>query len=164
MNNMVSKYKGGSSVVLPNPRDEDIFCYFNTNDERKSALIYNHDHSKDFHFRLKSTAKGIFVGCYVYPYMELLEGEDLKFDEFDVCDFKKEYARCLYNYIVAWQEKDLKNKYWYHIYLGYCALKNGKGKRFTDAQKEKAQSIHDKGITKTQLKNIFDYLTKIVNN
>lgn len=160
--NAISKYKGGSGVVLPNPHDEDIFLYFNTNDERKHALITNHDHSKDFHFKLKDKALNIFLGCYAYPYMELIEGEDLGLKDFDIKEHSKEYANCLIEYINRWKDKDLTNKHWYHVYLGYCALKNKT--KLTKTQKEKAQTIHDSGIDSELLKDIFDYLTILVNN
>ena len=164
MNNAIAIYKGGSSVILPNPKDEDIFCFYETKQDRLHALIHNHDHSKDYHFRLKSTAKVLFIGCYSYPYLEKISGEDLGFDKFDIHDCEKEYAKLLLDYINTWKEKGLENKHWYHIYLGYYSLKNGRGEKFSESQIKKAQEIHDKGITKTMLKNIFDYLTNIVNN
>lgn len=164
MTNAISIYKGGSSVILPNGNDVDIFCYYKTNDERIKALTKNADHSKDYHFVLKDKAKNIFFGCYAYPYMELVSGEDLGLKDFNVKDHEIEYAKYLIKYIETFKDKGLTHKRWYHIYLGYCAIKNDSGKKFTKTQIEKAQKIHDNGISLKDLNNIFDYLTNLVNN
>ena len=162
MENVISIYKGGSGVILKNPNDEDIFCYTENREDRLYALTHNHDHTKDYHFVEKSRAKKIFFGCYAYPYMEHLEGEDLGLDKFDIHDHELEYADYLLKYINHYKDRGLTNKHWYHVYLGCCALKN-KGE-FTETQINKAQKIHDSGISEKDLNNIIDYLTKIVNN
>lgn len=164
MKNAISTYKGGSSVILPNPHDEDYFCYYETEQERKHALITNHDRDKDFHFKLKSHAKTVFIGCYAIPYMELIEGEDLGLSDFNVHDYEKEYAEKLLGHIELFRNRGLENKRWYHIYLGYCALKNSRDKKFSQTQINKAQKIHDNGISEKDLQVIFDYLTNLVNN
>ena len=161
---IISMYKGGSKIILPNASDEDIICYVENDEDRVYCVIHNHEHEKDYHFVCKDNATSLILGAYAYPYMELIKGEDLGLDKFDVHDYEVEYAERLLRFVERNKDRNLEIKTWYHIYLGYCALKNDRGKKFTKAQIDKAQEIHDKGISKTLVKNIFDYLTNLVNN
>lgn len=162
MKKAISTYKCGSGVVLTNPHDEDIMLYYKNREMLKQNLIKNKDHSKDYHYCTVDKATRIFYGAYAYPYMELIEGEDLGLDKFEICDHEKEYATELLRYCGNITSNEYKG--WYHAYLGYCALKNGNGKKFTKDQIEKAQEIHDNGISGKMRANIIDYLQKIVNN
>lgn len=87
-----SVYKGGSSVVLPNPSDIDYFYYYKTNKERVKALENNSDHTVDNHYKMWGKRLNIFLGCYAYPFMEHISGEEIpEFKEFNVCEHKEEY-------------------------------------------------------------------------
>ena len=55
-------YKSGSACILPNSNDIDYIHYYDTNDERREALIKNKIRDKDIHFRLFSQAKECFLG------------------------------------------------------------------------------------------------------
>ena len=145
------------SVILPNARDEDIFYYYSTNEERRQALIENKDHSVDKHYKVWDKRLHIFYGCYIYPYMQHLRGEAInEFKTFNICEHKEEYKECVKNFM---EITDKKRKGWYHIYIACMMFENGKNE-ISDEQKAKAQKVHDNGITEAQYKFIMRVLNE----
>ena len=155
-----SIYKTGSSVILPNPKDTDLIYYYDTSSERLEALQnYKHDNG-DIHFRVVSGATSIFLGCYVYHYMQLIEGESIpNLESFSIFDekIKPKYVECLkkhYNLLPN------KHKKWYHIVIAYFLYKHGEYE-LSEKELKIAQSVHDKGITeqlKTEIGEYFEWL------
>lgn len=151
-------YKTGSSLILPNPKDIDYICYYDTNEERIKALAKNRNIEANNHFRVFGSEPKIFLGCYIYPYMEKVQGEDIDFKSFNLFDSEtkskyiellRKYASCLPN----------ENKKWYHIYIAVSIYENGKNK-LTKKQIATAQKIHDKGVDEEMKQYLFDYLQK----
>lgn len=139
-----SVYRGGSSVILLNSNDSDYFYYYDTNDERKNALINNKDHSVDNHYKLWEKRLNIFLGCYAYPFMEYVSGEEIaEFKTFNICEHKAEYIEIVNGLVGRMKDDD---KRWYHIYIACLMFERNKN-TITKEQKQKAQKIHDKGIT-----------------
>ena len=139
-----SIYKGGSSVVLSKPNDVDYFCYYDTVEERREAVIKNKDHTKDVHCKLWDNRLNIFLGCYAYRFMELIEGEEIKeFKTFNICDHKEEYIEKAKRYVETMKDND---KRWYHIVIACYMFESGKNKLLVK-QKKVAQEVHDNGIT-----------------
>ena len=153
----VAIYKCGSSLILNNPNDDDLVYYYNSDYERKEALAKNRERDKDIKFRLVSEATKVFIGCWAYPLMELVEGDEIKkLKDFDLKDHKEEYIALVKKY-VEWLPKT--DKRWYHILIGVYMLKNGKMK-LTKTQLEYVQKTHNEGISDKLYANIIDYLGK----
>ena len=136
-------YKGGSSVILPNPNDTDYFYFYDNEQERNEAFKKNKDRSCDNHYKLLSDNPKVFFGCYAYPRMVLIRGEEIEsFKKFSILKHKKEYSKVALNYISF-----LKNqsKTWYHIVVAYFMFKNGK-ESLTEEQINIVQKVHDCGI------------------
>ena len=149
-------YKTGSQCILPNSNDKDYCYYFDTNEERLQALERNHDHEKDIHFVLWSNRLRIFLGCYIYPFMEYVEGEEIQeFATFNICEHKKEYKELALKYIDVMKDDSKK---WYHILIACYMFERNKNS-IVKAQKQTAQQVHDNGITK-ELK---EYCINILN-
>ena len=137
-------YKGGSSILLNQHNDEDYFYYYETKEERRKALIYNKDHSKDNHYRLWGSEPKVFLGCWAYPFMELVEGEEIEgIKDFSIFDHRLEIKTLLLRHISYFQDSW---KQWYHILILCYMFKNGK-MELTQAQLTKVQQVHDNGIT-----------------
>lgn len=150
-----SVYKGGSSVILPNARDEDYFYYCETNDERVKCIENDTTRNVDNHYKLWDNRLNIFYGCYTYPFMQHIKGEIIKeFATFNICEHKEEYKNCVQHFI---SKSDKKRKGWYHIYIACMMFENGKNE-ISDEQKAKAQKVHDNGITEQQYKFIMRVL------
>ena len=138
-------YKTGSQCILPSSNDNDYCYYFDTNEERVQALERNHNHDIDIHFVLWSNRLRIFLGCYIYPFMEYVEGEEIQeFATFNICEHKQEYKEIALKHISYIKDED---KNWYHILIACYMFERNKNS-ITKAQKEKAQTVHDEGITK----------------
>ena len=152
-----SIYKGGSSVILPKSNDNDIFYYYDNNEERKREFIKNKDHTIDKHYVLWENRLKIFLGCYAYPFMEYISGEEIEeFKSFNICEHKTEYVEIAKKYIGFMQDS---SKNWYHILIACYMFENEKNE-ISEEQKQIAQQVHDKGITK-ELKS---YCIKIIDN
>ena len=149
-------YKCGSSLILPKPKDQDYVYYVDTAFERKMMLIKNHDHSVDNHYKLFENAKKVFLGCYIYPFMEKVEGEDIDFASFNMFEeeTKAKYIALLKKY-ASWLPKE--NKWWYHIYIAVKMYDKGKI-NLTKTELNTAQKIHDNGIDDANYQYIIDYL------
>lgn len=150
-------YKTGSQLVFKHSNDKDYVRFYDTREERLLALIkHKRNDEADVHFAL--AVPKIFIGCYIYPFMELVQGEEIEeFKNFSLIDHKDEYIELVRNY-VQWLPRE--NKKWYHIYLGISMLDRGT-MELTDEQRENAQSIHDNGINDELYDYIIDYLFKV---
>lgn len=153
-----AKYKCGSSLILPNPNDDDYVYYYDTNEERLEALRNNLNHSVDNHYCIFNEAKRIRLFCYIYPQLEHIEGEEIDFKSFSIFDedVKREYIALLKKNIAHLPKE---NKRWYHIVIAYFMYKNGEMK-LTTQQKEVAQNTHDKGISENMYNKMVDYFNK----
>lgn len=141
-----SVYRTGSSLILDKSNDKDYIYYYDTVAERKKALIKNRNHDNDLKFRVFGSEPKIFLGCYIYPYMELVQGEEIpEFKTFNLLDHKREYVDLLKKYIPDMLDVD---KRWYHILIAYYIFKKD---NFQD-HLDQIQSVHDNGIT-PELKN-----------
>ena len=100
------------------------------------------------------------MGCYAYPFMQHISGEQItEFENFSILD---ETIRPQYIEVV---KKNLtciprKSKRWYHIVIAYYIFKNGEMK-LTTQQKEVVQNTHDKGISDTMYNKVVDYFNQL---
>lgn len=148
-------YKAGSSCILPKPKDEDYIYYCDNAEERRRLLIENTDHSVDKHFRVWGSEPKVFLGCYIYPFMQLVEGEKIEgIETFSIFDetIKTQYVELLKE---TAKRLENKSKKWYHILIACYMFKNEK-MELTQEQIKKVQEVHDNGIT--------DYLKKTCLN
>lgn len=139
-------YKTGSSLFLPNSNDLDFVCYYDSDRECKEALITNHDRNVNKHFCTVSNATRIILGCYIYHYMELVEGEEIPaLQNFSIFDenTKERYLNILRRYSENLRTND---KRWYHIVTAMFLYQNN-DYNLTNEQLEVIQSVHDNGIT-----------------
>jgi len=150
-------YKTGSQLVFEHSNDKDYVHFYETNEERLNALKkHKYDKEADVHFAVASPR--IFIGCYIYPFMELVQGEEIEeLKNFNLIDHKDEYIVLVRKYM-KWLTRE--NKKWYHIYLGISMLDRGV-MELTDEQRKNAQSIHDNGINDELYDYIIDYLSKV---
>ena len=145
-------YTTGSSLILSKPKDKDVVRFYETKEEKREALIkYRHDDPNDVHFDFVRKPR-VFLGCYIYHFMKLVEGEDLHLNEFSIFDHKEEYIALLKRY-AGWLPK--KDKHWYHI-LTACYMFENESYDLTAKQLEAIQRAHDKGITDAK----YDYCLK----
>lgn len=154
-------YRVGSSLLLENHKDVDyLYIYERQSDLDKAKKILTHKIEADNHCRLKKDVESnLYIYSYLHHFWEKVKGR--KVEPYSIYDHDKEYA----NLLLESAKSMVNQKHWYHIYLGYCALKNGKDKEFTNTQIKKAQKIHDeRKIDEEDKKIIFDYLTNLVNN
>ena len=152
-----AKYKTGSWCILPRYNDKDYLLIFDTREESREALIHNHDHSVDYHYDSLDRMPKIFVGCYIYPLMEYVEGEHLEcVEQFSIFEHEQEYKDLLKDYL-SWLPHE--HKWWYHIYIAYCMFSKGE-MSLTDQEKETALNIHDNGISQELYDSIVDYFKK----
>lgn len=152
-------YKTGSSLILKGSNDIDVVRFYDTEEERKEALIhYKHDRQNDVHFDSLEKSPRVFLGCFIYHFMELIEGEDLHLNEFSIFDHKKEYADLLKKQYVYWIPH--KSKWWYHI-LTACYMFKNNSYDLTEAQLKAIQSTHDKGITNAKYNLCIEVLNEI---
>lgn len=140
---LISIYKCGSSVVLDNPRDKDFLKIYKTLEESRKAHIENTDHSVNWHFDNADSLPKITLGCYAYPFLELVKGKEIPaIKNFNLIEHKKEYYKLVKKYF-DWLP--LKHKWWYHIVIAYFMFKKGE-MTLTEQEKEMAQQVHDNGI------------------
>lgn len=139
-------YKTGSTLVLEHGNDVDYIYYCETNEEIEEELkLYRRTDECCKHFRLLSKATAVFLGCYIYPYMELVEGEEIpELKSFNVCDHKKEWKELCLKHLKYMRDND---KRWYHIYAT-CMMFERNKPTLTKEQWKKVQKVHDEGITK----------------
>lgn len=136
-------YKTGSNLYLDNGRDTDLVYYYETKEECIEAIkAFKGKAESDIHFDYVRPVK-VGLWCYLYRFMELVEGEDLHLADFSIFDHKEEYINCLKKF-VGWLPKD--NKWWYHI-LTACYMFENNSYELTKAQLKDIQRTHDKGIT-----------------
>jgi len=147
-------YKTGSSLLLENYHDIDEVWFFETREEKLEAVkTLPHEKDRDVHCDYIRPLK-VFLACYLYHYMQLIEGEDLHLDEFSIFDHKDEYIALLKRY-VSWLPRDRKK--WYHILTAVYLLKKGEYK-LTKTQLNNIQNTHDNGISDKLYNYIIDYL------
>ena len=138
-----AKYLGGSSVILPIHNDIDYYYFCDTREERLELVKNNKDHSVDNHYRTIEQATKLTIFCYIYPFMQLIEGEEIKeLTNFSIFDHKNEYIALLKKYI---NRLDKKDKHWYHILVATYMFKNVKMK-LTKKQLENVVLVHNQGI------------------
>ena len=108
-----AKYTTGSSILLENYNDIDEVWFYNTKKECDKARATRGLGKKDInvHFDYVRPLK-VFLGCYIYHYMKLIEGEDLRLDEFSIFDHEEEYKELLRRY-ASWLPQESKR--WYHF-------------------------------------------------
>ena len=136
-------YKTGSQCILPNSNDKDYVKVYDLYSESREALKHNHDHSVDYHFDGIDKMPRVFLGCYIYPFMELVEGEEIEtLKNFSIFEHKDEYVALLK------RELGLReaSKQWYHILIA-CYMFANKKMSLTKTQLKKVQEVHDNGIT-----------------
>ena len=149
-----AKYITGSSLLLENHNDIDQVWFYETKEESREALIKGERQSDiNIHFDYVRPLK-VFLGCYIYHFMKLIEGEDLHLDEFNIFDHEEEYKELLRRY-VSWLPHESKK--WYHIITAYYLFKN-KSYDLTEAQLKVIQSTHDKGITNAKYNLCIEWL------
>ena len=153
-----AKYITGSSLILNKSNDQDFVYFYETKEEKREALIkHRRKENIDVHFDYVRPLK-VFLGCYIYHFMELVEGEEIEdIKNFNFLEHKDEYIALVRKYI-EWLPRESKR--WYHIYLGISMLDRGT-MELTDEQRENAQSIHDNGINDELYDYIIDYLSKV---
>lgn len=150
-------YKTGSSLLLKNSNDNDFVFFYETKEEARQALIeFKRDYDGCVHFDYVRPLK-VFLGCYIYHFMELIEGEDLHLADFSIFDHKEEYMTLLKKYAELLPQ-DSKN--WYHILIACYMYKNG-SYDLTEAQLSAVQRTHDKGITESKYKFCIDTLKEL---
>lgn len=139
-----AKYTTGSSCFLEKHNDNDEVWFYETKEEATEARITRGAGVKgiDVHYDYVRPLK-VFLGCYIYHFAKLLEGEDLHLNEFSIFDHKEEYIELMKKY-VSWLPKE--DKHWYHI-LTACYMFANKSYDLTSTQLETIQRTHDKGIT-----------------
>lgn len=149
-----ARYTTGSSLLLEKHNDIDEVWFYESKEEKNNALAkYRPQEGIDVHFDYVRPLK-VFLGCYSYHYMKLIEGEDLHLDEFNIFDHEEEYKELLRRY-VSWLP--LESKKWYHIITAYYLFKN-KNYDLTEAQLKVIQSTHDKGITNAKYNLCIEWL------
>ena len=140
-----AKYIGGSSLFLKHYNDIDYFYYYASDKSMKKALVENQDHEHDIHFINMKKEPHVFLGCYAYPFMQHVEGEEIEaFKTFSIFDHKKEYVEKLKWYASVLPDS---HKKWYHILIACYMFQNGKMELSAD-QIEQVQQVHDNGISK----------------
>lgn len=140
-------YKCGSQCILPDSNDKDYLKVYETKEERREELIKNTNHSVDYHFDNLDRIPRVFLGCYIYPLMELVEGEEIKeLKEFSIFDekVKEQYVPLLKKYMTFLPDN---SKLWYHILIA-CYMYERNKMSLTKTQLKKVQAVHDNGITK----------------
>lgn len=146
-------YKTGSSLLLKNSNDNDFVFFYETKEEARQALIeFKRDYDGCVHFDYVRPLK-VFLGCYIYHFMELVEGEDLHLDEFSIFDHEEEYKELLKKFVNL--PKESKN--WYHILTAYYMFKNN-SYELTESQLKDIQRAHDKGITNAKYNLCIEWL------
>lgn len=149
-------YKTGSSCLLSNSNDVDYLYYYETNEERLEAIKKSKHDDINKHYKLWDKKLDVFLGCYIYPFMEHIEGEEVEeFKTFNICDHKKEYKEIALKYISFLKDD---SKEWYHI-LTACYMFERNKNSLTKTQLKQIQSVHDNGITE-ELK---EYCINILN-
>ena len=149
-------YKTGSSLILNNSNDNDLVYFFDTKEESKTAVDFfkkENNNGADIHFDYVREPS-VFLGCYIYHFMELVKGKDLHLADFSVFDHKEEYMALLKRY-AEWLPQD--NKKWYHILTAYYMYKN-ESYELTETQLKAIQKAHDEGITNAKYNLCIEWL------
>ena len=152
---VVAIYKGGSSLFLKNNRDIDLVYFYPTRYEAlQEKMSYHKSGNIDIHF-LKVHNPKVNLWCYLYHFMELVEGENLHLDKFSIFDHKDEYIEHLKIYLAL----PHRHKYWYHILTAVYLFKNNEY-TLTEKQLKDIQQTHDNGISEELYQHIVKYLTE----
>ena len=140
-----AKYTTGSSLLINNPRDIDEVWFYEAKEECDKARTARGlgEENVNVHYSYVGREPMVYLGCYIYHFMKLVEGEDLHLDNFSIFDHKEEYIELLKRY-AGWLPKE--NKRWYHI-LTACYMFENNSYDLTSAQLTAIQRTHDKGIT-----------------
>lgn len=150
-------YKTGSSIFLEAPKDKDFVLYFETEEERREALIHDQNHEVDNHYCLIEKATKTRLGCYIYPMMELVEGEEIEaLKNYNFLEHKEEYMALVKPYVAKMSKTD---KRWYHLVVAYYMF-SGEKTKLTKAQLEVVQNTHDKGISDNMYNKVVDYFNQ----
>ena len=151
----ISVYKGGSSLLLKYYIDIDLVYFYPTwYEARQEEALHQQSENIDVHF-MKARKPAVVLWCYLYHFLELIEGEDLHLSEFSIFENKQKYVECLLNYITL----PLNHKYWYHILTAVSMFQNN-SYELTETQLANIQKAHDNGITKEVYQDIVNYLYK----
>ena len=155
MKKPIAIYRTGSSCLLKNYNDIDLVYYYATEEDARKALIkYRHTEKENIHFRCIEKEKRVFLGCYIFPFMEKISGEDVDLS-FSIFEHKEEYIELLRK-CLAREEK--LGKQWYHILCACYMLKNG-SYELTEAQLKAVQKAHDNcSITAKQKELVLNVL------
>jgi len=154
-----ARYLTGSSLLLTNTRDIDEVWFYESKEECDEARRTRQLNEEiNVHYDYVGHAR-VFLGCYSYHYMKLIEGDNLHLDEFDIFEeeTKKQYIELLKKY-TTWLPRD--NKKWYHILTAVYIYKYGKYD-LTDAQLTAIQRTHDKGITDSKYNFCIETLNEL---
>ena len=150
-------YKTGSSIFLKNNRDVDYLYIYDTVQEKRKASKCKPSEDIDKHFIAMPDILRIRLGCYIYPTMELVEGEEIKeLKEFNILEHFEEYKELVNYYIDSLINKD---KRWYHIAVAYYMFNNN-SLSLNEEQIKIIQYIHDNDISEEQKEKIKEYFTR----
>lgn len=103
-----SIYKTGSQCILFHPHDKDFIIYCDTNEEINQLKNQNKDIERDNHYTTLEKGKqcDIYIGCYIYPFMELIYGEEIKeLKNFSIFDHKSEIKAMLLSHLEYIRDK-----------------------------------------------------------
>lgn len=142
----IAIYQGGSSVLLKEYNDIDIFVYYQTKQEARNALEnFNMglvEQGYNIHFT-SLEAKDIFCDRAVnYPFVKRLEGEEIDFSV-DFSQHKEDIKHLIDTSLE-------KSKRWYRI-LAMCYMIGNGENTLTKQQLNTIQKAHDE-------KKISEYL------
>ena len=152
-------YKCGSSTILENAHDVDYVYIYETREERMEAFKkYRRKEGIDPHWDSLDVLPRIFAGCPLYPYLKLVEGEEVEaIKNFNLLDHKEEYISLVRKHL---EFLPREHKGWYKLYIGISMLDRGT-MELSKEQIENAQKIHDDGLNCELYNYIIDYLEKV---
>ena len=151
---LVAIYKTGSQCILPNAKDNDLVMFYETKEEARKAFEKNKKRDCDYHFDSIENLPHIFIGCYLYPFMELVDGVEIPaIKNFSIFEHETEYKELLKTCVNTYRKE---YKSWYHIVIAYYMFTYGKMK-LTKTQLKVAQQTHDKGVSAEMYDTLVEY-------
>lgn len=152
-------YKTGSSLLLKNNRDVDFVHFYETKKECiKEAMHTRFSKEHNIHYDVVRPLEP-FLYCYLWHFMEHVEGEDLHLEKFNMFEQnnKVKYIELLKNYAKGFKPSDKK---WYHV-LAVCYMYTNGKYELTKEQLAKVQEIHDNGSNEEMCESILKMLEEL---